>query len=100
MYVLCVRAMSSRNCPDEPRTSPELRREVLIIKCKTDQTDIETIETIHLMFSFPISKFAEWLCNEGREGYANGTMPKTQVSILMVLRHPCFKLEFSLSLYV
>lgn len=74
--------------------------EVLIIKCRTDQNDIETIETIHLVLSFPISKFAEWLCNEGREGYANGTMPKTQVSILMVLRHPSFKLEFSLSLYV
>ena len=92
-----VEAQLSRAAERAPRPNSA---EVLIIKCKTDQTDIETIETIHLMFSFPISKFAEWLCNEGREGYANETMPKTQVSILMVLRHPCFKLEFSLSLYV
>lgn len=69
-----------------------------MIRCKTDQTDIETIETIRPVLSFPISKFAEWLRNEGQEGYANGTVPKTQVSILMVLRHRCFKLEFSLSL--
>lgn len=59
-------------------SNADVRREVLIIKCKTDQTDIETIETIQLVLSFPISKFAEWLRNEGREGYANGTLPKTQ----------------------
>lgn len=76
-------ARSSHNCPDArvilgtTASMLAVTREVLIIKCKPSQTDIETIETIRLMFSFPISKFAEWLRNEGREGYANGTMPKT-----------------------